>query len=63
MILFGYTDNQGILLGYGEPWGSSFWGSGFPFGCVVSIDTGHIAQSPQSGPRLACSVPSFNTIC
>ena len=42
-------------LGYsfrdGEPWGSSFWGPGFPVGCVVSIDTGHIDQSPQSGPR------------
>ena len=36
MILFGYTDNQGTLLGNGEsrykPWGSSIWGSGFPAG-------------------------------
>ena len=42
MILFGYTDNKGILLGNGAlvfRW------------YVVSIDTGHIAQSPRSGPR------------
>ena len=32
MILFCYTDNQGILLGNGEPWGSSFQGPGFPVG-------------------------------
>ena len=32
MILFGYTDNQGILLAKSEPWGSSFWGSRFPVG-------------------------------
>ena len=32
MILFGYTDNLGILLGDGEPWGSSFWGPGFLVG-------------------------------
>ena len=32
MILFGYTDNQGILLGHGEPWGSSFQGPGFLVG-------------------------------
>ena len=60
MILFGYTDNQCILLGDGEsrfePWGSSMeevrWeGVWFSSWYVVSIDTGHIAQSPQSGPR------------
>ena len=55
MILFGYTDNQGILLGDGEsryePWGSSIQGAWFSCWYVVSIDTGHIAQSPQSGPR------------
>ena len=55
MILFSYTDNQGILLGDGEPWGSSFRGPGFPVGMsfplILSIDTGHIARSPQSGPR------------
>ena len=42
MILFGYTDNKGILLGNGAlvfRW------------YVVSIDTGHIAQSPQSSPK------------
>ena len=32
MILFGYTDNQGILVGHGEPWGSSFRRPGFPVG-------------------------------
>ena len=36
MILFGFTDNLGILLGDGEsrygPWGSSFRGPGFPVG-------------------------------
>ena len=36
MILFGYTDNSGILLGDGEPWGSSFWGSGYPVGLSFS---------------------------
>ena len=48
MILFGYTDNQGILLGNGasryEPWGSSIWGAWFSCWYVVSIDSGHIAQ-------------------
>ena len=62
MILFGYTNNWGILLGNREsryePWGSSMAGVGsgevgvwFSSWYVVSIDTGHIAQSPQSGPR------------
>ena len=47
------------------PWGEGVW-----FSCwyVVSIDTGHIAQSPQSGPRWSpafrmepvLSVSSFN---
>ena len=32
MILFSYTDKQGILLGCGELWGSSFRGPGFPVG-------------------------------
>ena len=35
MILFDYTDNEGILLGREsryEPWGSSFPGPGFPVG-------------------------------
>ena len=32
MILFGYIDTQGILLGDGEPWGSSFQGPSFPVG-------------------------------
>ena len=36
MILFGYTDNQCIILGDGESsyelWGSSFRGPGFPVG-------------------------------
>ena len=54
MILFGYTDNYGILLvdeslGMSPgalPWG---WGRGvvwFSSWYVVSIDTGHIDQSP-----------------
>ena len=34
-----------------EPWGSSIRGPWFSSWYVVSIDTGHIAQSPQSGPR------------
>ena len=58
MILFGYTDNSCILLGDGEskykPWGSSMGeGAGIWFSIwyVVSINTGHIAQSPWSGPR------------
>ena len=38
MILFCYTDNQGILLGdresKNEPWGSSFQGPGFPVGML-----------------------------
>ena len=77
MILFGYTDNSCILLGDGEskykPWGSSMGeGAGIWFSIwyVVSINTGHIAQSPQSGPRWSpafkmepvLSVSSFNII-
>ena len=54
MILFGYTDNWGILSGNressNEPWGS-IQGAWFSSWYVVSIDTGHISQSPQSGPR------------
>ena len=51
MILFGYTDNWGILLGEGEskyePWGSSFLpGARFSSWYDISTDTGHIAQSP-----------------
>ena len=34
-----------------EPWGSSIQGAWFSSWYVVSIDTGHIAQSPQSSPR------------
>ena len=34
MILFGYVDNQSLLLGNGEPWGSSFQGPGFPVGLL-----------------------------
>ena len=55
MILFGYTDNQGILLGNREsryePWGSSIQGAWYSSWYVVSIDTGNITQSPQAGPR------------
>ena len=55
MILFGYIDNQGILLVDGEsryePWGSSILGVWFSSWYVDSIDTGYIVQSPQSGPR------------
>ena len=54
-MLFSYTDDEGILLGNRksryEPWGSSIWGVWFPSWYVISIDTGHIAQSPQSRPR------------
>ena len=56
-----------ILLGSGEsryePWGSSIWGVWFSSWYVVSTDIGHIAQSPQSSPKMescfqdgACSV-------
>ena len=52
---FGYTDNQGILLGNREsqvsPWALPSRGVWFSSWYVVSIDTGHRAQSPQSGPR------------
>ena len=34
-----------------EPWGSSIPGAWFSSWYVVSIYTGHIAQSPQSGPK------------
>ena len=51
---------MGILLGNGEsrfkPWGSSIRRVWFSSWYVVSIDTGHIAQSLQSGP--GCS-PAF----
>ena len=57
MILFGYTDNQGVLLGNREsryePWGSSIGVGvgGLVFQLyVIPIDTGHIALSPQSSP-------------
>ena len=52
MILFSYTDYEGILSGDGES-RYELWGSSFVFSSwyVISIDTGHIAQSPQSGPR------------
>ena len=50
MILFGYMDNYGILLGDGESryesLGSSIQGVWFSSWFVVSVDTGHIAQSP-----------------
>ena len=52
MIIFSYTDNQGNLLGNREsgyePWGSSILGAWFSSWYIVSIGTGHIAQSPQS---------------
>ena len=55
MILFSYTDNYGIILCNREyryePWVSSIQGAWFYSWYVVSIDTGHKAQRPQSGPR------------
>ena len=55
MILFGHTDNQGILLGVREsrfePWGSSIRGLCFSSWYVICIDIGHVARSPQSSPR------------
>ena len=69
MILFGYS----ILLCNGEsryePWGSSIAGVWFSRWFVVSIDTGHRAQSPWPGPRWSpafkmepvLSVSSFNS--
>ena len=60
MILFGYTDNLGILLGNREsrhePWGSSIQGAWFSSWYVVSIDTGHIAPSPHDGTRWSPAV-------
>ena len=69
MILFGYIDNYSILLGDGEPWGSSFQGAWFSSRYVISIDTGHITQSPQCSPRWSLAfkmepvlnVSSFNS--
>ena len=51
-----------------EPWGSSIQGTWFSSWYVFSIDIGHRAQSPQSGPRWSpafkmeplLSVSSFN---
>ena len=40
-----------ILLGDGEPWGSSIQGVWFSSWYVISVDTGHRAQSPPSVPR------------
>ena len=51
MILFSYTENWDILLGHREPWASSFQGAWFSSGYFISIDTGHMAQGPQSSPR------------
>ena len=54
MILFIYTDNYGIILcgeSRYEPWSSSILGVWFSSWYVVSIDTGYIVQSSQSGPR------------
>ena len=50
MILFGYTYNQGILLGDGEPWGSSFLGPGFPVGQSFDRYWAYSSKS-QSSPR------------
>ena len=62
MILFGYTDNLGILLGEGEsryePWASPIWEIRFSSRFVLSIDIGHIDQSLQSSPRWS---PAFKT--
>ena len=55
MILFGYTDNKKILLSDREsryePLGSCIQRVWISSWYVVSIDTGHIAPSPQSDPR------------
>ena len=57
MILFGYTIIRVFFEVAGEsryePWGSSIWGGGVRFSSwyVISVDTGHMAQTPQSGPR------------
>ena len=67
MILFGYTDNQGILLGQGEsryePWGSSTWGVWFSSWYVVSIDTGHIAQSTVQPSMEFCFQEGVCSVC
>ena len=41
--------SPGVLPSGGS--GSSIWRVWFSSWYVISIDTGHIAQSPQSGPR------------
>ena len=48
MILFSYTNNDGILLSDREsryePWGSSILGVWFSSWYVISTDTAHIAK-------------------
>ena len=57
-----------MLLGDGEsryePWGSSIGAEGgfwFSSWYVVSIDTGHIAQSPQFGTRWSPALKKLTT--
>ena len=51
MILFGYTDNQDYSFRQWRALGLSLPGVWFSSWSVISIDTGYIVQSPQSGPR------------
>ena len=74
MILFGYKENQGILLGYGEsryePWGSFMGGGCLVFQLVCCFHR-YWAYSSKSTvqPRMescfqdgACSVSSFKGV-
>ena len=67
MILLGYTDNKGILLGNRksqyEPWGSSIQGAWFSSWCVVSIDTGRPAQSTVRPKMESCSQDGACSVC
>ena len=62
MILFGYTDNQAILLGDGEPWGFSFWGPGFPVDMSFAQILGtqlRVHSRAQDGVLLSSQSPFY----
>ena len=46
-----FTFTLGKVESRYEALGSSIWGAWVSSWYVISIDTGHIAQSPQSSPR------------
>ena len=67
MTLFGYTDNQDILLGNGEsryePWGSSIQGVWFSSWYVVSIDIGHIWLKVHSPAQDGVLLSRWSLFC